>query len=84
MNRVVFSRHARQQMLERGATEEEVAEAIAAGERVPAKHGRVAHRRNFQYNRTWSGKFYSIKQVMPITKDERNSTVVITVYTFYF
>ena len=84
MKRVVFSRHARQQMLERGASEEEVIETITAGERVPAKHGRVAHRRNFQHNRMWGGKLYPIKQVMPITKDERDSTVVITVYTFYF
>lgn len=80
----MFSRHARQQMLERGASEEEVLEAIAEGERVPAKHNRVAYRRNFRYNRTWSGRRYPIKQVMPITKDEKGCVVVITVYTFYF
>ncbi len=71
-------------MLERGATEREVLETIARGERVPAKHGRVAYRRNFQYNRVWSGKSYPIKQVMPVVKDEGHQTVVITVYTFYF
>ena len=59
-------------------------EAIARGERVPAKRGRVAYRHNVQYDHRWSGKFYHIKQVMPIIKDEEGRTVVITVYTFYF
>jgi len=81
---VVFSRHAKQQMLERGASEEEVVEAIASGERIPAKQGRVAYRRNFQYHRRWGRKVYPIKQVMPITREEKGDTVVITVYTFYF
>ena len=71
-------------MRERGASEEEILEAIEAGEGVPAKHGRVAYRRNFQYNRTWGGRPYRIKQVMPIIKEEKRVTVVITVYTFYF
>ena len=84
MKHVVFSRHARWQMLERGASEGEVIETITRGERVPAKHGRVAYRRNFQYGRLWGGKRYAIKQVMPIVKDEGSQVAVITVYTFYF
>ncbi len=82
--KLIFSDHARRQMAERGASEAEVAEAIAYGERTPAKQGRIAHRRNFDYNRSWSGKQYRIKQVMPITKNELSHTIVITVYTFYF
>ena len=81
---VIFSRHARQQMQERGASEHEVAEAITHGERVPAKHGRVAYRRNFAYDRLWGGIFYRTKQVMPIVVHESNRHVVVTVYTFYF
>ena len=45
---VRFSRHALQQMSERGATEEEVLEAIRSGEPVPAKHGRLGYRKNFR------------------------------------
>ena len=82
--KLIFSDHARRQMAERGASEAEVVEAITCGERAPAKKGRTAHRRNFDYNRLWSGKRYRIKQVVPITKDESNHAVVITVYTFYF
>ena len=84
VKRLVFSDHARQQMAERGASEAEVAEAIVSSEGTPAKRGRVAYRRNFQYNRTWGGKLYRIKQVMPIVKEEHGSVIVITIYTFYF
>jgi hypothetical protein len=82
--KLIFSDHARRQMAERGASESEVIEAVTHGERAPAKQGRIAYRRNFDYNRSWSGKQYRIKQVMPITKNESNHMIVITVYTFYF
>ncbi|MBI4432770.1 MAG: DUF4258 domain-containing protein [Candidatus Omnitrophica bacterium] len=82
--KLIFSDHARRQMAERGASEAEVTEAVTHGERTPAKQGRTAHRRNFDYNHLWSGRHYHIKQVMPVTKEESNHTVVITVYTFYF
>lgn len=71
-------------MLERGASEAEVLEAIITGERVPAKRDRTVFRRNFRYERTWSGKFYRTKQVMPVVKEGAGHAIVITVYTFYF
>ena len=71
-------------MTERGATEGEVVESIRSGEHLPAKQGRLAYRRNFQYNQKWGGRFYPTKQVMPIVMKERAGIVVITVYTFYF
>jgi hypothetical protein len=79
-----FSRHALQQMAERGATQEEVWEAIRSGERVPAKRGRWGYRRNFQYGRSWGGRYYSIKQVLAIVAEETEVLVVVTVYAFYF
>ena len=84
MEQIVFSAHAKSQMIERGASKEEVIETIYDGESVPAKHGRIGYRKNFQYNNKWGEKFYHIKQVMPIVKKEHNKIVVITVYTFYF
>lgn len=41
--------HAIARMLERGATEEEVAAAICEGERFPAKFARPGFRRNFDF-----------------------------------
>lgn len=71
-------------MDERGALEEEVIEAIRTGEESPAKKGRKAYRKNFQYNSYWSKKFYHIKQVVPVVVEESDIFTVITVYTFYF
>ena len=84
MKPVIFSRHAREQMVERGAAEHEVIEAIRTGEEVPAKHGRRGYRKNFQYNQLWGGRTYAIKQVLAIVAEEVDVMVVVTVYTFYF
>ena len=66
MEPVIFSRHAKQQMIERGASKKEVLDAILDGETNSVKHSRIAYRKNFQYNGKWGRKFYHIKQVMPI------------------
>ena len=42
MKTIVLSQHALEQMPDRGTTREEVEAAIHAGERVPAKEGRIA------------------------------------------
>lgn len=83
MKQIIFSEHAIKQMEERGASKEEAIQAIRNGERLTAKHGRAAFRHNFQYNSKWGNKFYHIKQVMPVVKEE-NVIVVVTVFTFYF
>jgi hypothetical protein len=84
MKPIEFSRHAREQMAERGAEEEEIIEAIRSGEEVPAKQGRLGYRKNFQYNQAWGGRTYAIKQVLAIVARDEEQLVVVTVYTFYF
>ena len=84
IKQIKFTRHSLQQMTERGATQEEVEESIYQGERVPAKKGRSAFRYNFQYNTRWAGKYFLVKQVMPIVVQEEDVYVVVTVYVFYF
>ena len=84
MKPIKFSQHAREQMVERGVSEDEVIETIRTGERVPAKRGRQGYRKNFQYNRLWGGRIYAIKQVLAIVAEEPDVLVVVTVYTFYF
>jgi len=71
-------------MRERGATRDEVIDTIRTSERLPVKENRRAYRKNFQFNERWGKKFYRIKQVMPIVKEEQNKIIVITVWTFYF
>jgi hypothetical protein len=84
MKRIRLSKHAWEQAAERGATEDEVKEAIRKGSRKPATRGRAICRYNFGFNRKWQGKHYPIKQVAPVIKEEANEIVVITGYTFYF
>jgi hypothetical protein len=71
-------------MLERGASEDEVCEAIRNGEYEPAKDERMLARMNFQFNDLWIDTIYPIKQVAPVFVEEETEIVVITVYTYYF
>jgi hypothetical protein len=79
-----LSKHAREQGVERGATEAEVHETIRRGVREPAKPGRFLCRMNFQYDAEWRGSVYRIKQVAPVIVEGETEIVVVTVYTFYF
>lgn len=80
---IKFSQHAIDNMADRGASKEEVEMAIRAGEYFPAKKGRLAFRKNFSYNALWKGRYYQVKQVMPIVVEEPNRFVVVTVYVFF-
>ena len=82
--KVRFSKHALVQMEERGAVRSEVVKALQEGEEIPAKAGRKCYRMNFQYNGSWMGKRYRIKQVAPVVVEEDGKFVVVTVYVFYF
>ena len=61
--RVKLHPHAVARMLERGASEEEVAATVDEGERFVAKFGRQGFRRNFAFNALWQDRAYHIKQV---------------------
>ena len=84
MKPIRLTKHAQEQCIERGATESEVRYAILNGYREPAKRGREICSFSFPFNKNWQGKFYTVKQVAPVIKEEQNEIVVITVYTMYF
>ncbi len=79
-----FSLHAERQMKERGVVQHEVITAIRKGEPEPARKGRTMFRKNIQFEATWRGQWYRIKQVAPVVVKENDRWVVITVYAFYF
>lgn len=81
---IVFTKHARERMRERGAREEDIRQAIWIGRREPARHGHSLYCLNLEFNQEWDGRFYKIQQVAPVVAEERDRFVVITVYTFYF
>jgi hypothetical protein len=84
VNPIVYSKHAQDQMLNREVSEYEVEITIQEGEMIPAKKGRLAFRKNFHFESEWKGKYYEVKQVMPIVVEENEQIIVITVYAFYF
>ncbi len=84
MKKIRLSDHARTRLAFRGTTQQEVMAAVKRGTHEPAKGGRSMCRLNFQYNRTWRGRHYAIKQVAPVIVERADEIVVITVYTFYF
>jgi len=82
--RIVITKHAREKMADRGVSEEEIREAIMIGRREPAQRGLFQYRLNTEYHQFWGGKYYGMKQVMPIVAEEKDRYVVVTVYSYYF
>ena len=68
----------------RGTIEDEVIESIEKGEEIPAKKGRLAYRKNFQFESRWHGKYFQVKQVVPVVENRKGIIIIITVYSFYF
>ncbi len=84
MKPIRLSKHASERCLSRGATTQEVEQAIREGMKESVKANRHSSKMNFAYNDYWGGVFYSVKQVVPIFVEEAEEIVVITVYTYYF
>lgn len=81
---IEISPHAREQMRERGIEEAEVITAIREGDAEPARKNRTMYRKNFQFEKAWRGRRYTIEQVAPVVAEETERLVVVTVYAFYF
>jgi hypothetical protein len=75
--------HAKERMSARGATVKEIKEVINHGNEIPAKHGRKAKEKVFEYGKQWLGKVYPQKKVVVIYVEEDDKVVVITVKVFY-
>lgn len=78
-----FTKHAREQMKARNATEEEIIEAIEMSDWQPAEKGRFTTSRDFPFDNEHYGRYYAAKEVVPIFAEEKDRIVVITVYTFF-
>jgi hypothetical protein len=68
----------------RGATMQEVVEAIVTEPWQPAELGKLECRREFVYNAIWNQKQYKTKRVRPIFVEDSDEVVVVTVYVYYF
>lgn len=84
MKPIRLSGHARERMEARGATQDEVVEAVRTAPWESAEGARLECRKNFAHGRDWNGNVYSTKQVRPIFVDEPHEILVVTVYVYYF
>ena len=85
MKPIRLSRHARDQVRLRGATDAEVIATIQAGAWQPARRGRFQARRSFAFGQRSpvSQQVYAFKTVHAIFADEPNEIVVVTVLVYY-
>jgi hypothetical protein len=79
-----LSGHARENATWRGASADEIVDAISSEPWVLAERGRLECRKQFAYGQEWNGKLYASKQVRPIFVEESGEIVVVTVYVYYF
>ena len=79
-----LSQHAREQIVYRGCSEEEIGEAIRTAKWEKAELGRLQCQKDFAFNKTWNNKKYKTKQVKPIFIEEPKEIIVVTVYAYYF
>ncbi len=78
------SEHAKIRSNFRGATKEEISEAIRTTKWQASSLNKLECVKDFSFNKTWNNKFYKTKQVKPIFVEEDNEIVVVTVYVYYF
>ncbi len=76
-------RHARQRMVERGASESEVLATVESGEQFPARFGRVGFRRNFAFSGEWKGCRYATRQIEAYAVREEGWHVVTVLVKFF-
>jgi hypothetical protein len=79
-----LSGHTRDQLAFRGATEQEVVEAIQTEPWRQAESERVECRKDLAFNVIWNRKHYATKCVRPIFVEEPDEIVVVTIYVYYF
>lgn len=83
MRPIRLSAHARENAHYRGATEQEIVEAIRNAPWQAADLGRFECRQDLAFASVWNGNWYATKQVRPVFVEDATEIVVVTVYVYY-
>jgi len=75
--------HAAERARERGTDEAEIRDVIETGAVIPAKRGRLAKSKVYDFNKTRLDKHYEQKRVEVYYVVEGDDAVIVTVYVFY-
>ena len=68
---------------ERGTNQEEIEDVIDSGDDIPAKYGRMAKAKVYDFKQKRHNKYYEQKRVEVIYSVEKDVLVTVTVYVFY-
>lgn len=84
MKPIRLSGHAKDQIVFRGTSEEEVIQAIRKSKWQSAELNCFECKKDFPYDKEWNNVYYKTKQVRPIFIEEEKEIIVVTVYTYFF
>ena len=79
---IEFPDHTREQMRDRGVSEEEVEEVLARGRPSEVREPRLGLEMVFTEGYPWMGLYYPHKRVKVVFVREKDKVVIVTVYTF--
>ena len=68
---------------QRGTNENEIKNVIDTGFAIPAKYGRIAKAKIYEFKKKRHGKYYDQKRVEEVYIIEKSAVITITVYVFY-
>jgi len=75
--------HTLERAKERGANENEIKDVIDTGFAIPAKYGRIAKAKIYEFKKNRHGRYYEQKRVEVVYTTKKNTVITITVYVFY-
>jgi hypothetical protein len=75
--------HSLERAEERGTNESEIRDVIDTGFVIPAKYGRMARAKIYEFKKNRLGKHYEHKRVEVVYTIEKDTIITITVYVFY-
>lgn len=75
--------HTLERAEERGTNENEIIDVIHTGFAIPAKYGRTAKAKIYDFKQMRLNKYYEQKRVEVYYTIEENKIITVTVYVFY-
>jgi hypothetical protein len=68
---------------QRGTNDNEIKDVINTGFTIPAKYGRTAKAKIYEFKKKRQGKYYEQKRVEVIYTIHKDTVITVTVHVFY-
>jgi hypothetical protein len=75
--------HTLERAEERGSNEAEIKDVILTGSSIPAKYGKMAKAKVYEFNQNRHNRYYEQKRVEVFYLIEGDKIVTVTVYVFF-